>query len=121
MLKIHLKPHCNHILVNERSRHISSLRQASTIQASLFQSTFLQFQHILFINRSQDVSMCIYFLYIYIPFPSIYKSGSLGFRLGNRGTTWENDQAVDPSTLNNMSMSKRLDEPINTLMRIHDD
>jgi hypothetical protein len=35
--------------------------------------------------------------------------------------TWENAQGVEPSTLENMCMSERFDDPIDTPMKSHDD
>jgi hypothetical protein len=41
--------------------------------------------------------------------------------LGKGGETWEHAQGVDPSSLDNMGAPERLDDPIDTPMRSHDD
>jgi hypothetical protein len=45
----------------------------------------------------------------------------LGLGFGKGGENWEHAQGVDLSSLKNMDTLDRLDNPINTLMRIHDD
>jgi hypothetical protein len=41
--------------------------------------------------------------------------------LGKGGATWEHAQGVDPSSLDNMGTLERLDDPINTPTRSHND
>jgi hypothetical protein len=41
--------------------------------------------------------------------------------LDKGGATWEHAQGVDPSSLGNMGTPYRLEDPINTPMRSHDD
>jgi hypothetical protein len=83
MLKIPLGPHCNQLLVNEHSQHISSQRQVSTILASLcvfafyslciFRQSLIEYE-LYCIIVFLAISMCISLLYIFVIFLPSYRS-----------------------------------------------
>jgi hypothetical protein len=55
------------------------------------------------------------------PFFACNKRGRIGLNLGKGRATWEHTQGVDLSSLGSMGASERLDDPIGTPTKSHDD